>query len=81
MARSEPVGDCGCQLVRDEDGLRMIDCPLHAAAPELLEACKEAAEGLMRDVSNYPDGNFPSSERFTNRASRLLQAIAKAEGR
>ena len=47
---------------------------------ELLEVCKEIAEGLQRDIRNYPDGHFPSSERFTNRANRLLQAIAKAEG-
>ena len=47
----------------------------------LLETCREVAEGLLRDVSNYPDGNFPSTKRFVNRANRLQQAIAKAEGK
>ncbi len=79
MKRSEPVGNCGCQLVRDGKGLKMIDCSLHKAAPDLLEACKDVAEGLLRDARNYPDGNFPSSERFINRAKRLQAAIAKAE--
>ncbi len=32
MKRSEKVGECGCQLVRDGMGLRMIDCPLHKKA-------------------------------------------------
>lgn len=42
--RSEPVpvNDCGCKLERTETGLKMVDCPLHAAAPQLLEACKMA---------------------------------------
>jgi hypothetical protein len=41
---------------------------LFAAAPELLEACKEALE-FMEDIANY------------GRLEKLRQAIAKAEGR
>lgn len=36
--RSEMVDACGCRLERTEKGLAMIDCPLHAAAPDLLSA-------------------------------------------
>ena len=33
--RIEPIGECGCRLERTDTGLRMVDCPLHAAAPEM----------------------------------------------
>src|SRR3990167_6436554 len=42
----EPVGECGCKLERTEAGLHMIDCPLHAAAPELLEACNQLVAAM-----------------------------------
>lgn len=71
MKRSEPIGKCGCQLVRDESGLKMIDCPLHKSALELLEACKR----LMVEVDQ--------NKAKINGATGIMisSAIAKAEGR
>lgn len=46
---------------------------------KLIEDCKNCAEGLERDARMYPDGNFPSAERFVNRARSLRTAIAEAE--
>ena len=75
MERSEPVGNCGCQLARDKDGLRMIDCALHKSAPDLLEACKAAKEAIVSG-QNYHNG-----DRLPNNAIILLeQAIVAAEG-
>jgi len=36
--RNEKIGNCGCRLERHSGGLIMVDCPLHKATPELLEA-------------------------------------------
>ena len=49
-----------------------------AAAPDLLAAMTQCAEGLENDARMYPSGNFPSSKRFVNRAASLRAAIAKA---
>ncbi len=40
MKRSEPVGNCGCNLIRTEKGLHMEDCPLHKAAPTMETAIR-----------------------------------------
>ena len=73
MKRSEPVGECGCQLVRDKDGLKMIDCPLHRAAPELSEACKDFV-AFDWENSNL---HWPTIAMWI---SRFQNIIAKAEG-
>jgi len=53
--KSDPVGECGCKLIRTEHGLHMQDCPLHAAAPELLAALIEAKKALADILDNHPD--------------------------
>ncbi len=70
---------CGCSITHwDKGSFRKEDatldpCPLHGAAPELLEACKRLLkfnEELCRDVkvsTHYPSADF------------ARQAIAKAE--
>ena len=52
--RSEAVDTCGCRLERTENGLHMVDCPLHGAARELLEACKAALVYVQSDPAVYP---------------------------
>jgi hypothetical protein len=76
MKRSEKVGDCGCQLVRDGTGLRMIDCPLHKAAPDLLEACKEAKPAL--DAMPCTCNEDRDCQRC-HALRKINQALAKAE--
>ncbi len=63
--------DCGCQTHRS--GIRR--CPLHSAAPALLEACK-ACVNAFRDHLQYDDevGNL---EQDTFKI--VLAAIALAE--
>lgn len=46
---------------------------------ELVEALKQIADGLENDARMYPDGNFPSADRFINRAKRAREALARAE--
>jgi hypothetical protein len=48
--RTEKIGDCGCVLTRTEHGLHMEDCPMHAAAPEMLAACIWARDALTRPI-------------------------------
>jgi len=76
----EPEGqaDCGCILQAEYDGAEddghesqcgnpaLFQCPLHAAAPELLAACEAAAAHF--DGTDAPTG------------VRLRAAIAKARG-
>ena len=44
----------------------------------LIKALLGVADGLERDCRNYPNGKFPSVERFKNRAKRLREALQKA---
>ena len=70
MARREKVDDCGCVLERDESGLHMIDCPLHASTRDLLESCEALIE-----VNGLTYGKEPECLR------KCRQAVAKAKGR
>ena len=70
MARREKVDDCGCVLERDENGLHMIDCPLHASARDLLGACEAVIE-----ANDLTYGKEPEFLR------KCRQAVAKAKGR
>ena len=69
----DPVGACGCKLVRTERGLTMQDCALHAAAPELLEALRS----VLPNVPGWESKDF-SGRPWLELAKR---AIAKAEGK
>ncbi len=63
--------NCGCWIRYDNAGAYLIEwCPLHKAAPDLLEACKMALSCMA-----------PEDDDIT--ARKLRQAISKAtsEGR
>lgn len=55
---------------------------LIAAAPELLEACKYAAE-LVKTARKYFPKSIKNSDRFSleNTCATINKAIARAEGR
>jgi len=59
---------CGCKIVGASYPFQIVYCPLHAAAPALLEACHKALPLLK--LNGYLD---------TEQA--VKQAIAHAEGR
>ena len=65
-----PPGGCGCYL--DHDRTRVTWCPLHAAAPDLLEALRLALRALETVTINKTTG-LVSEARTSARA-----AIAKA---
>jgi hypothetical protein len=71
---SEPVGTCGCKLERVASGLKMVDCPLHAAAPELLEALK----GCMSQILSFDPGGCNEAQPYGGRLAQARAAIAKA---
>ena len=77
--RTESIGECGCVLERTETGLHMRDCPLHAAAPELLEALK-LAERFMSEYRNSVMTGSKLSISDYDCITALRDAIAKAEG-
>ncbi len=63
--------ECGCGYTTDDDGIHF--CPLHLAAPELLEACKEA---LKRGQFSF--NGLTDKERVNEVLEKL---IASAEGK
>jgi hypothetical protein len=77
-----PAAACSCTVEHRGSAIRIIYCPVHAAAPNLLEACKlllpYAAELL--EVSRSMDGVLPSKLNAENDIERAEAAIAKAEG-
>jgi len=67
---------CGCQIVYDEKRLRgkIKFCPLHEAAPDLLEACEKALGWLITLNNSVEYKTLPDDIVFVN------EAIAKAKG-
>jgi hypothetical protein len=79
IMRKENIDNCGCQLIRDEKGLHMIDCPLHAAAPELYFVA-----GLLADVSDAKISALTHDQiknLMTDMRNEARAAKTKAEGR
>ena len=75
MTTKQKVEQCGCQYSYqrvDESYYEWIIqyCPLHIAAPNLLEACKIALEVITK--AGY-DGSI--------KTDYIRKAVAKAEGR
>lgn len=64
---------CGCNI----DGQAFYQCPLHAAAPELLEACKNVVRGIDNEIAANPQ----AKTGLPTMAAYLRKAIAEAEGR
>jgi benzoyl-CoA reductase/2-hydroxyglutaryl-CoA dehydratase subunit BcrC/BadD/HgdB len=70
---------CGCKLEVIDGGLRTLftRCPVHAAAPELLEALKNLTEIVKSN--QHADGKYfaNANQEF----KEAVAAIAKAEPR
>src|SRR3972149_6202995 len=75
-SQGERVGTCGCLLERSAGGLAMKDCPLHATALELLDACMEAWQATGEAAIGAC-----SKEKLLRANALCRAAIAKAEGR
>ena len=73
--RQEPVGTCGCRLVRTESGLSMKDCPLRAAAPRLLAALEE----ISKLSNEYIDNRTQKQVNKIHYAAMAALALAKGE--
>ena len=87
MDRDTTAGTCGCWAKppdpRDEpdtDDPIIVFCPLHAAAPALLDALKEAAAGLDLAAAWAPDEWPVWSRLMLHRAAYVRAAIRTAEG-
>ncbi len=80
-ARSEPVGTCGCQLVRTEKGLEMVDCPLHKAAPEmadfLVTVARECDWAAARFDVKHMNVDRNSMQQVADQARALLDRVGK----
>ena len=68
---------CGCTLERDEQGIvRMYQCPLHEAAPDLLVAL----EAVDRALDSILNGSGDPTGELCNRALMEIRAVrAKAQ--
>ena len=84
--RESIVFGCGCKALPLVEGWHLERCPLHAAAPTLLEACKEAAERLRRTAEKTEqficasDPLPPALELMVLGVYRVISAaIAEAE--
>ena len=71
--------ECGCKVFQNVTPwtTRIEYCPMHQAAPELLEACKNAVEISRRGVV----GIRGQLARDMELEVMLLRAIDKAEGK
>lgn len=80
---------CGCRfkLASDGGGAALSYCPLHAAAGELLAACKIAASPVehVNGCLWKSDKQMPCQCGYNDRINRGMQAIEdaikRAEGR
>ncbi len=81
--------DCGCQVRGDPaGGFAIHACPLHNAAPELLEACRDCQEVMNATARLFVDDDHPGRAELHARADQLdvyamraRAAIAKATGK
>ena len=82
---------CGCDVptsvMEPEEGACYIEglCPLHAAAPQLLEACRELVAGwaVYDQTLEMPDKEKPNDfawKWFHKPALQAVEAIEAAEG-
>ena len=81
--KTDPPKEC-CHVSVTQNRLgdiverKVIYCPVHAAAPELLEALKALRDRSAKDAETYaPSGNEP----IWGFIEDATDAIAKAEGR
>lgn len=77
-AKSEPIDECGCQLVRTAKGLHMQECSLHKMAPKLMEACKEALSALNQIPNKKLHGNFKDSYAVCSYLEKILKEAGNA---
>jgi hypothetical protein len=74
------IADCGCVLY--QTSLQALLCPMHSAAPELLEACKFILSRLQIN-GEWDDGCFyyngKSATELESPIAQLQAAIKKAE--
>jgi hypothetical protein len=72
------LNDCGCiaKVYADGSGVDIGFCPMHAAAPELLEALKEIADRYALLDARLVSGQHSEPNGTIERARA---AIAKAE--
>lgn len=75
----EGLAICGCRLINDEDGARIIMCPTHSAAPDLIAALVDA-EFLLRKVGINPKEALAMVDSLKRSAADARAAIAKALG-
>ncbi len=66
---------CGCRTEADYYGVEIKHCALHAAAPDLLAACKRGLAALT--VAVEVGGGDPAEHECCR---QMGLAIAKAEG-
>ena len=73
VVESKCIKECGCRAGADREGYCDIDhCPLHAAAPEMLEACRYA----LSELEEWNEGHEASEAQI-----ELRNAITRATGR
>ena len=70
-------GPCGCRVEESPSILRIVYCPLHAAAPEMLAACNEALKFTIKIAA---EGFGHLNSAMMNTHHLLFSAIARAEG-
>jgi len=78
---------CGCRVKPVLDTSRthpvyhdqILYCPLHASAPRLMVALREAIELIQSEYCSHPEPHSPTLT--TCYSSKQLDALAHAEGK
>ena len=70
---------CGCVVIQDRTAdAYIVYCPQHVAAPELVEALKEASVVIHNSI-RYSDGE--ERTMFQEELRKIAEALAKAGGK
>ncbi len=72
---------CGCWIEVKNNGKYINYCPLHTAAPDLLEVCEKIVSYHKFYASNNFGEPFPGNEFYQSEAMKIVREAEVAIGK